>query len=148
MAARPNGKISTILAVIPVAAIFLAAHAARAQTNANGPAGSPTILLPDRLRTGSQQADAPIDIRFVTAPDTAVDLSSLHIWVRKTLGWIDVTDRLRTNPQVHVNVWGIHLDGGVLPVGEHQVRLAFHDMKGRAADATQTIRILRTGSPI
>jgi hypothetical protein len=77
----------------------------------------------------------------VTAPDTKVDLGSLHVWVHKFVGWVDVTQRLLSHPQVRVGVWGIHLDGGVLPVGEHLVRVSFQDMRGRAVDAIRSIRI-------
>jgi hypothetical protein len=146
MTTRTHKSRIRVTAVL-IAALFCAAHAAIAQTDSNGPAGSPAIVLPDRLLSGSQGPDAPIDIRFVTAPDTTVDLSSLHVWVHKLIGWVEVTDQLLTHPQVRINRWGIHIDGGVLPVGDHQVRLSFHDMKGRVLDATETIRIiLRAGS--
>ena len=84
----------------------------------------------------------------MTAPDTVVDLPSLQIWLHQSLGWIDVTDRLPRHPQLHVDASDIHLDGGVLPVGEHEVRLMFHDMKGRAVDVTETNRILQDDAPI
>lgn len=88
-----------------------------------------------------QSADAPIDVRFVTEADTHVDLGSLHVWAHKFVGRIDVTQRLLQHPRARVGVWGIHLDGGVLPAGEHLVRLSLHDMNGRAVEAIQTIRI-------
>jgi hypothetical protein len=136
-------KMLSDLASVLLAAILVVAHAAIAQADPNGPPGSPAIVLPDGLSTAGQRADAPIDIRFVTAPDAAVDLTSLHVWVRKLPGWIEVTDSLLRHPQVHVNESGIHFDAGVLPVGDHEVRLSFHDMKGRILDATGTIRLLR-----
>jgi hypothetical protein len=80
--------------------------------------------LPDHLLTGSQREDAPIGVKFVTAPDTAVDLSTL-----------------RRLPGASVGGWGIHLDGGILPAGEHQIRVAFHALKGRAIEVIETIRI-------
>jgi hypothetical protein len=131
-----------------VAALFIAAHDAKAQTQVSGVAGGPAIVVPDGLLTGRQPADMPIDIRFVTAPDTAVDLSSLHVWVHKFIGWVEVTQGLLTHPHVQVHRWGIHLEGGVLPAGEHEVRVSFHDLKGRVVDATETIRILQARSPI
>ncbi len=66
--------------------------------------------------------------------------------VHRALGWVDVTDRLMTHPQVHLNGSGIHFDGGALPVGERRIRLSFHNTKGRAVDVTETIRILQGGS--
>jgi len=59
--------------------------------------------------------------------------------------WIDVTDMLLRHPRVRIGGWGIHLDGGVLPVGAHQVRLSFRDTKGRAVEATETIQIMQAG---
>jgi hypothetical protein len=137
--------------ILPLAALLAApliiSHGAVAQTPARGAAEGPAIELPNGLLTGGQRADAPIDIRFVTAPDAAVDLPSLRVWVHKLIGWIDVTDQLLTHPHVHVDKAGIHLDGGVLPAGDHEVRLSFHDLKGRVVDAMGTIRI-RAASPI
>ena len=129
-----------IAGLITVIAALLAGHSASARTE-GGANGSPTIVLPDSLVGGGQSVDAPIDVRFVTAADTQVDLGSLHVWVHKFIGWIDVTQRLLQHPQVRVGVWGIHLDGGVLPAGEHLVRLSLQDMKGRATEAIRTIRI-------
>ena len=131
------------LAALLVAALLVAGHAASARTESD--AGSPSIVVPECLLTGSQRPDAPVDVTFVTAPDAAVDLASLHIWVHKFIGWVDVTERLMTHPHVRVSGWGIHFDGGVLPAGEHQVRLLFHDMKGRVAEATEIIRIADGG---
>ncbi len=132
---------SGFFAALPVLALILTGHAAVASTDSVGPA----IVLPDCLKNGSQLANTPIDVSFVTAPDTPVDLSSLHVWIHKFIGWVDVTDRLRQHPNVRVSGWGIHLDGGILPVGEHLVRVSFRDMKGRIAEATQTIRIAPFG---
>jgi hypothetical protein len=140
--------ISSIRAAVHAAALMVTAHTAMAQTVSSGPPGSPAIVLPGSLLSGTQPADAPIDIKFVTTPDTAVDLTSLHIWVHQMVGWVEVTERLLRLPQVHVSGWGIHLEGGVLPPGEHEVRLSFQDLKGRVVDATRTIRILRIGSRI
>lgn len=120
---------------------LLIAHVANARTEAGDLGGGPAIIVPDALVGGGQSADAPIDVRFVTEAGTQVDLGSLHVWVHKFIGWIDVTERLLRHPQVRYGVWGIHLDGGVLPAGEHLVRLSLHDMKGRAVEAIETIRI-------
>ena len=128
-------------AALVVVALSVSVHAAVARTDVSNSAGGPAIVLPDGLLTGSQREDAPIDVKFVTAPDTSVDLGSLHIWVHKFLGWIDVTNRLAHHPRAYVGGWGIHLDAGVLPAGEHQIRVAFHDMQGRAVEAIETIRI-------
>jgi hypothetical protein len=133
------------LAALVAAALLVAGHGASARTESGGSTGSPAIVVPECLLTGSQRPDAPIDVKFVTAPDAAVDLASLHIWVHRFIGWVDVTDRLMTHPHVRVSGWGIHFDGGVLAAGEHQVRLLFHDMKGRVAEATEIIRIAAGG---
>lgn len=143
-----TGQSNIVSAAVALAALMFGAPVAVAQTYSSGPPGSPSIVLPDRLVSSGQQADAAIDIKFVTTPDTTVDLTSLHIWWHRALGWMDVTDRLRSHPQVHVSLSGIHLDAGVLPAGAHEVRLIFHDMKGRILDATETIRILEARAPI
>lgn len=135
------------LAALLVAALLVAGHAASARTDSDGSTGNPEIVVPECLLTGSQRLDAPVDVKFVTAPDATVDLASLHIWVHRFTGWVDVTDRLMAHPHVRVSGWGIHFDGGVLPAGEHQVRLLFHDMKGRVAEATEIIRIAAGGGP-
>lgn len=142
----PTKKPNIVSAAVPLAVLLLTAPVAEAQTCCSGPPGSPSIELPRRLVTSGQQADTPIDIKFVTTPDTTVNLASLHIWLHRALGWIDVTDRLRSHPRVHVNGSGIHLDGGVLPAGAHEVRLIFQDLKGRTLDATETIHILPGGA--
>ena|SRR5579863_5598096 len=134
-----------IFAAVLFIGSLVGTHAAVARTDSSGSADSPAIVLPDYLFSGSQRSDAPIDVQFVTASDTSVDLRSLHVWVHKMIGWIDVTERLLSHPQVHIGGWGIHLDAGVLPAGEHLVRLSFHDMKGRAVDAIETIRIAQAG---
>lgn len=136
--ARRSGR---IIGLITGIGALLIAHAAHARTEAGNLDGAPAIILPDELVGSVQSADAPIDVRFVTEADTQVDLGSLHVWVHKFIGWIDVTERLLKHPQVRVGIWGIHLNGGVLPAGEHLVRLSLHDMKGRAVEAIQTIRI-------
>ena len=138
-----NRKLCRVVTVALFAALLVGVRAIIAQAEPSASVGSPTIVLPDGLRTSGQRADAPIDILFVTAPDTSVDLTSLHVWVHKLTGWIDVTNSLLSHPQVHVSGLGIHLDAGVLPAGEHQVRLSFHDLKGRVLDATEIIRLLR-----
>ncbi len=130
-----------IIGLVTAIGALVIAHAASAGTEAGNPDGRPAIILPHGLAGGGQSADAPIDVRFVTEADTQVDLGSLHVWVHKFIGWIGVTERLLQHPQVRFGVWGIHLEGGVLPAGEHLVRLSLHDMKGRAAEAIQTIRI-------
>lgn len=130
---------NVVVAGISAAALAIAAQGAIAETASSGRA--PAILVPDCLLTGSQRSDAPVDVRFVTASDASVDLSSLRVWVHQFNGWLDVTDMLLRHPQVRVGGWGIHFEGGVLPAGEHQVRVSFHDLKGRTADETRTIRI-------
>ena len=130
-----------VIGLITALGALVIAHAASARTEADSPDGRPAIILPDALLGSGQSADAPIDVRFVTEAGTQVDLGSVHVWVHKFIGWIDVTERLLRHPQVRFGVWGIHLEGGVLPAGEHLVRLSLHDMKGRAAEAIQTIRI-------
>lgn len=134
-------KLRAILIAVQFGVMLATAHTAHAQTETGGPA----IVVPDGLLAGGQRSDAPIDVRFVTAPDTPVDIGSLHIWVHKFVGWVDITDRLLRHPQVHVSSWGIHLEGGVVPAGEHLVRLALHDVKGRIAETTETIRIVQAG---
>lgn len=134
-------KSNIVLAGISAAALLIAARGAIAETASGGPARAPAIVVPDCLLTGSQRSDAPVDVRFVTASDASVDLSSLRVWVHQFSGWVDVTDMLLRHPQVRVGGSGIHFEGGVLPAGEHQVRVSFHDLKGRAVDETRTIRI-------
>ena len=134
-----------ILAGISAAVLLVAAHGAIAEAVSGGPARGPAIVVPDCLLTGSQLPEAPIDVRFVTAPGTSVDLASLRIWVHQFSGWVDVTDMLLRHPGVRVGRSGIHLDGGVLPAGQHEVRLSFHDTKGQAVDETKTIRIAQFG---
>lgn len=130
-----------IIAVIAVIGSLMIALTVSARAEAAKPDGRPAIILADALVGSVQGADAPIEVRFVTEADTQVDLGSLHVWVHRFVGWIDVTQRLLRHPRVRVGVWGIHLDGGVLPAGEHLVRLSLQDMKERAVEAIQTIRI-------
>lgn len=52
-----------------------------------------------------------------------------------------MTETLLSHPHVQIGGWGIHLDPGVPPAGEHLVRLSFQDMKGRSVEAIETIRI-------
>ncbi len=134
-----------IFACIPVLALLMGGHGAIAQPASGSPPRGPGIVVPERLLTGVIRSDAPIDVRFVTAPDAAVDLASLRVWVRQFNGWLDVTDMLLRTPGAQVGGWGIHLDGGLLPAGEHEVRVSFRDMKGRAVEETKTIRIAMAG---
>ena len=135
-----------IQAALVVAALLFTMHTASARTDAGGSQSSPAIVLPDRLVTGGQTEDTPIDVRFVTEADTSVDLGSLRIWVHKFFGWVDVTGRLLRSPKAQIGLWGVHLDGGLLPAGEHEIRVAFRDTKGRLFDATQTFRIIGQGN--
>lgn len=130
-----------IIAVIAVIGSLMIALTVSARAEAAKPDGRPAIILADALVGSVQGADAPIEVRFVTEADRQVDLGSLHVWVHRFVGWIDVTQRLLRHPLLRVGVWGIHLDGGVLPAGEHLVRLSLQDMKGRVVEAIQTIRI-------
>lgn len=125
-----------------MAVLLFAMSAAVARTDPDGLPRGPAIVLPDRLIKGGQTEDAPIDVRFVTEQDTSVDLDSLRIWVRKFIGWVDITGRLQRSPKAQIGLWGVHLDGGLLPAGEHVIRVAFRDTKGRLFDATETIRIV------
>ena len=137
-----TGRTGVIQAALVAAALLFTAHASLARTDSGGSQGSPAIVLPDRLLSGGQTEDAPIDVRFVTDPDTSVDLGSLRIWVRKFFGWVDVTGRLLRSPKAQIGLWGVHLEGGLLPAGEHEIRVAFRDTKGRLFDATETFRII------
>jgi hypothetical protein len=109
----------------------------------NGSIDSPVVVLPDRLPHGGLPEDAPIDITFATASDTSVDLSSVRVWVHKFFGWIDTTNKLRSDVRVHISALGIHLDSGMLPAGEYEVRVSVRDMKGRLVEATGIVRVLR-----
>src|SRR5579859_6861730 len=126
-----------IIGVIAAIGSLMIALTASERTEAANPDGRPAIILPDVLVGNVQGADAPIDVRFVTEADTQVDLGTLHVRAHKFVGWIDITQRLLEHPRARVGVWGIHLDGGVLPAGQHLVRLSLHDMKGRAVEAIQ-----------
>ena len=137
---------TSVFAVVPFLAACFAVPIAAADTASTGSGRGPGIVVPDRLLSGRQGPDAPIEVRFVTAPDAAVDLASLRIWVLHSDGWVDMTGLLLRWPGVRVGGWGIHIDGGLLPAGEHQVRVSFHDVKGRAVDETKTIRIAMGGN--
>ena len=137
-----TGWTGLIRASLVAAALLLAIQTARAQPDSGVAQSSPTLVLPDRLVNGGQTEDKPLDVRFVTDPDTSVDLGSLRIWVRKFFGWVDVTGRLLHSPKAQIGLWGVHLEGGLLPAGEHEVRVAFRDTKGRLFDATETFRII------
>ena len=144
-AAAHNRILTAIRAVSMIVGLLIAAHPTFAHTYSSGSPGGPAVVLPDCLLAGGQPANTPIDIAFVTAPDTSVDLASLHVWVHTPLfGWVDATSRLLSQPQVYINPHGMHLDGGMLPPGEHRVRISFRDHRGRTVDATETIRILRS----
>lgn len=134
-------SIAVFRASLLVAALLLPMRAAFAQPDSVGARSSPAIVLPDRLVNGGQTEDAPIDVQFVTEADTSVDLGSLRIWVHKFFGWVDITGRLQHSPKAQIGLWGVHLEGGLLPAGEHVIRVAFRDTKGRLFDATETIRI-------
>ena len=138
-------RIGVIRAALVVAAMLFTVHAAVARTDFGGSQDGPAIVLPDRLVGGGQTEDAPIDVRFLTGADTSVDLGSLRIWVHKFFGWVDVTGRLLRSPKAQIGLWGVHLEGGLLPAGEHEIRVAFRDTKGRLFDATETIRIVAQG---
>src|SRR6266567_6369247 len=102
-----------ILTAVPAVALLLGTPAAIAGPGSDGAVSSPEIVLPESLLTG-QPTDAPIDVKFVTSPDTSVNLASLRIWLREFIGWVDVTEQLLRHPRVRVSGRGIHLDGGVL----------------------------------
>lgn len=142
MLSGATGRTSLIQAVLVIAVLLCAMHTAIARTDPDGLPGAPTIVLPDRLINGGQTEDAPIDVRFVTEQDAPVDLGSLRIWVRRFIGWVDITGRLQHSPKAHIGLSGVHLEGGLLPAGEHVIRVAFHDTKGRLFDTTETIRIM------
>jgi hypothetical protein len=143
-----NPTLTAILAMTVAVGLLVAAPVASAHTYSSGLPGGPAIVLPNCLLAGGEPANAPIDITFVTAPDTSVDLASLHVWVHTLLGWVDATNRLLSRPGVHVTAHSIHLDGGVLPAGKHQVRISFHDQRGQIVEATGTILILRSPATI
>jgi len=130
-----------ILATL-VGALFATPETAPAKAFSNGSIDSPVVVLPDRLLHGGLPETAPIDIAFVTASDTSVDLSSLRVLVHKFFGWFDMTNRLRSDARAHISARGIHLDSGMLPAGEYEVWVSLRDMKGRLVEATGIVHIL------
>lgn len=146
MSSGATSRTGVIQAALVMVALLLSMQMAVARTDANTAQATPAIALPDRLVNGGQTEDAPIDVRFLTEADTSVDLGSLRIWVHKFFGWVDVTGRLLRSPKAQIGLWGVHLEGGLLPAGEHEIRVAFRDTKGRLFDATERIRIIAQGN--